>query len=125
MTEESVYARKMWLLMLTASEPVPLSTIEDERHTDEAGYLILSSRQPSVEETVIKKDLCEKLSEEAKTVINIIMEASSSEVMEVLNKKGTAVSIVQLRDYLKEKFHWRHKKIDSIFNELKFFVSSF
>jgi len=74
------------------------------------------------EDEIDKKDAYAKLSVEAKEIIEVIITAPV-DFVESFN--STIPSMKDVRAYIRRTKHWKHKIIDSAFNELKGFVGTF
>lgn len=83
-------------------------------------YYILPERRENQEHLVIKRDLFNKLSDEAKTIVRIIF-AAPDEVLEqfMCCANNPRVSRPLLRRYLKAAYDWRYKEIDNAIEELR------
>jgi hypothetical protein len=99
---------------------IPYNEHPDENDQES---IVLPSRE-NQEDLVIKKDLAEKLSSEAKDVVRLILN-SPSEILEMfMTEKYRTISKRKIGQYLIEK-GWKQTKVDRIFSELKVFVTDF
>jgi hypothetical protein len=88
-----------------------LSTFGDEKNFTLPSHF-------NQEEEYLKKEAFEKLSKEAKDVINIVL-GSPAEILEKFKtSKYNLYSKELLKRYLKEKFNWKKPKMDRVFVEL-------
>ena len=87
-----------------------------------------SLAKPSFERLVFVKDLAERLSEEAREVIRIVLNAPE-EMVEYLwgssEKQITKITRHDLRQYLNWSCGWKFTHIARVFAELERFVKNF
>ncbi len=93
-----------------------LSTFGDEQNFVLPGHF-------NQEEEYLKKEAFEKLSREAKQVIDIVLNSSSEILEKFKTSKYNLYSKELLKGYLKEKFQWKKPKIDKVFVELSTYTN--
>lgn len=83
-------------------------------------YKCLASANP--EEIIIRKDLLNSLSDQAKEVVELIL-ISSGEVLDIiLSKRKTFISKGRLKDFLVHEKGWAYKEVDLVFEELHLYI---
>jgi len=100
-----------------------IDSIDEEDFEDETDGLRVSGVQladlsPSVEETLMKKQLLTLLSEEAKHVLDLVL----SESKDITSSKYKCISRSSLEQYLRVKERWGNKLIRRVFYELRQYV---
>jgi hypothetical protein len=83
-----------------------------------------SNHQANTESLIIKKDLTEKLSKEAKDIIKLVLQSPEEVIKELKGDRYNIISKDKIYIFLRKQ-GWKRKKIDGAFLELKKFVSEF
>lgn len=97
---------------------VEMSTFGDEKNFILAGKF-------NQEEEFMKKEAFDKLSAEAKQVINLILNSPSEILEKFKTKKYKLYSKELLKSYLKENLYWKKPKMDRVFSELTLYANQF
>jgi hypothetical protein len=74
-----------------------VNTQENLRPAD--GSVVLSSRQPNPEEAVIKKDLFDKMSAEAKEIVETILEGPAEIIEHFASPKEKRINVRRILSY--------------------------
>lgn len=101
-------------LMFTNHGEIPyieLSTFGNEKNFVLPGHF-------NQEDEYLKMESFEKLSKEAKDVIDIVLNSPAEILEKFKTSKYNLYSKELLKGYLKEKFNWKKPKMDRVFVEL-------
>lgn len=97
------------------------NSIANDNYQGETNF-ILQSKYESQETVVIKKDLVNKLSYEAKDVVKLLLNSPSEIVDSFSTPKYKCTSKNKIMEYLIQNMKWPKKKVTKVFTELKTFT---
>lgn len=102
----------------------PYNSIEPSNDDTGEKNFVLQSTVQNQENALIRKEMDEYLSKEAKEMIDLIINSDESVVRELTTKKYNCISKELLRIYYRKR-GWKHSLIDKVFNELKMYVKGY
>jgi hypothetical protein len=97
------------------------NSIPNDNYQGETNF-ILQSKHENQETIVIKKDLVNKLSFEAKDVVKLLLNSPSEIVDSFSTSKYKCTSKNKIMEYLVQNMKWPKKKVVKVFTELKTFT---